>query len=84
MNFPREIDGVPSSEGVYLLGDSYRNVIYVGRADDLNQRLAQHPDPQNPCLQRKKVSYFAYEVTRSSENREQELIDRYNPECNRT
>jgi len=84
--FPENIDQAPTSEGVYLLSetDSEDGIVYVGRADDLNQRLSQHPDSKNPCLQRKNISYFAYETTGNSEEREQELTDKYNPECDRT
>jgi len=85
-SFPGDIDKAPSSEGVYLLSEtsSETGIIYVGRADNLRERLSEHPDPQNPCLQRKDIKYFAYEVTSDSERREGELISRYDPECNRT
>jgi len=84
--FPEDINKAPNSEGVYLLSKNAleSGIVYAGRADDLNQRLSQHPDPENPCLQKKDISYFAYEVTSNSESREQELIDKYDPECNRT
>lgn len=84
-NFPGDLDKAPTSEGVYLLSEtnSERGVVYVGRADNLHNRLSQHPDPDNPCLQRKTISYFAYEATNNSEEREKELIRDYNPECNR-
>ena len=74
----------PESEGVYLLGDEDQDVIYVGMAENLRDRLSQHPDSDNPCLQRKNIRYFAFEVTSSSEGREEELIEEYDPECNRT
>lgn len=86
-NFPEDVDKAPSSEGVYLLSetDSEDGIIYVGRADDLQERLSEHPDPKNSCLQRKTIKYFAFEETSNSEDREQELIDEHNnPECNRT
>ncbi len=85
-SFPENIDKAPSSEGVYLLSEtsSEDGIIYVGRADDLQKRLSEHPDPQNSCLQGKDINYFAYEVTSDSERREEELIDKYNPECNHT
>lgn len=84
--FPGDINKSPSSEGVYLLSETNSDdgIVYVGRADDLRDRLSQHPDPQNPCLQRKNINYFAYEITYNSESREQELISKYDPECNRT
>ena len=85
-SFPGDVDRAPSSEGVYLLSEtnSEDGIIYVGRADDLQERLSEHPDPQNSCLQRKDINYFTYEVTSDSERREGELISRYDPECNRT
>lgn len=84
--FPENINKAPNSEGVYLLSEnaSESGIVYVGRADDLNQRLSQHPDQNNPCLQRKNLGYFAYEITNNSEDREQELINEHNPECNHT
>ncbi|MBU4350877.1 GIY-YIG nuclease family protein [Candidatus Parcubacteria bacterium] len=84
--FSRDVDKAPSSEGVYLLSEtnSEDGIIYVGRADNLRERLFEHPDPQNPCLKRKDINYFAYEATTDSERREGELIGKYDPECNRT
>ena len=84
--FPEDVSKAPTFEGVYLLSGtvSENGIVYIGRADDLYQRLSQHPDPENPCLQRKNISYFAYEITSNSESREQELIDKYDPDCNRT
>lgn len=84
--FPGDVNKVPNSEGVYLLSEtnSEDGIVYVGRADYLQERLSQHPDPNNPCLLRKNISYFAYEVTDKSEDREQELTDKHNPECDST
>ena len=84
--FPDEITNVPRQKGVYLLSltPSLSGVIYVGRADNLQERVRAHPDPANPCLQRKPIRYFAYEVTEDPEDLEQDLIDRYDPDCNRT
>ncbi|MBA7653000.1 UvrABC system protein C [subsurface metagenome] len=82
--FKEDLNVAPTTEGVYLLGNSLKKPIYVGRADNLQERLSQHPDPDNPCLQRKEIKYFAFEETSNSEEREQELIEEYDPECNRT
>lgn len=81
-NFPNQIYLAPLIKGVYLLGD-HSGVVYVGRADSIQDRLKQHPDPNNPCLQRKLIKYFAYEETNYPENRELQLINRFDPECNR-
>lgn len=85
-NFPKDFEKAPSSEGVYFLSetDLESGIIYVGRADNLRERLSEHPDPKNPCLQRKNINYFSYEVINDSERREGELIDKYDPDCNRT
>ena len=83
-NFPEDRSQAPSTEGVYLLGDTLQNVVYAGRADDLRDRLSEHPDPNNPCLQIKTIKYFAFEETNDSEERERELIRDHDPECNRT
>lgn len=84
--FPEDISNAPNSEGVYFLSKSASDdgIIYIGRADNLRERLFQHPDPENPCLEKKDISYFAYEVTNNSKEREEELIGEYDPECNRT
>ena len=84
--FKEDLDDAPTSEGVYLLSEtaSEEGVVYVGRADNLYQRLSQHPDPENSCLQRKSIKFFAYEETDDSEDMEEELIEKYDPECNRT
>jgi len=84
-NFPDDVSLAPTSEGVYLLSESAsdNDIVYVGRAENLRERLSQHPDPNNPCLQRKNIRYFAYEVTDSSEITEQVLINMLNPPCNR-
>ena len=81
---PEEINVAPPTEGVYILGDAYQTPVYVGRSDNLYERLSEHPDPNNDCLQRKGIRYFAFEETYNSGRREQELIKKYNPECNRT
>jgi len=84
--FKEEIDDAPNSEGVYFLSESEseEGIIYIGRADDLNDRISQHPDPNNHCLQRKSIRYFAFEETFDPERREEALIKKYDPECNHT
>lgn len=82
--FPADLNVVPKTEGVYLLGDTLQEIVYAGRADNLQERLSEHPDPKNPCLRRKTIKYFAFEETSNSEDREQELINEHDPECNRT
>ena len=82
--FPEEINIAPNTEGVYILGDAYQTPVYVGRPDNLYERLSENPGPNNYCLQRKNIKCFAFEETYNSEGRGQELIEEYDPECNRT
>ncbi len=81
--FREDLNIAPTTEGVYLLGDSIQIPIYVGRANNLKKRLSEHPDPDNSCLQRKKIKYFAFEENSNSKERESELIEKHDPECNR-
>lgn len=81
--FPSQIDIVPRNEGVYLLANSKEDIVYVGRADNLQDRLRQHPDPKNLLLLLAGISLFAFEETNESEILEQKLIDYHRPRCNR-
>ena len=77
---------VPKSEGVYQLFDSGKNLIYIGRSDDLNRRLNEHLNTTDPCI--KSAAYFTYEVTSRSAQRETEMLEEYKrihgryPRCN--
>jgi excinuclease UvrABC nuclease subunit len=82
LNFERDLDSVPHLKGVYLLADVNKNIVYAGQTDDLHDRLMQHPDPKNPCLQRVGIYYFAYEINPNSDSREDYLISHYKPTCN--
>ncbi|GAI77522.1 unnamed protein product [marine sediment metagenome] len=82
--FPEEINMAPNTKGVYMLSDAYQTPVYVGRSVNLYERLSEHPDLNNYCLQKKNIKYFAFEETYSSEPRERELTEEYDPECNRT
>lgn len=83
--FDGEIHLAPQNEGVYFLSESANidGLVYIGRADNLRERLQQHPDTDNPCLQRAQINHFSFEETRLSRTRESQLIDYYNPVCNR-
>ena len=81
--FPEEVNITPNAKGVYILGDADQTPVYVGRSANLYERLSEHPDPDNYCLQKKNIKYFAFEETYNSEPRERELIEEHDPECNR-
>lgn len=52
------IEGVPDDAGVYELGNSNGEVVYVGKSENLRQRLIQHKN--DPSKSRSK--YFRYEL----------------------
>ncbi len=80
------VSSVPESEGVYELFDTGKNLIYIGRSDNLRRRLTEHLNTSDACI--KSASYFTYEVTSRSISREQELLAEYKrihgkyPPCN--
>jgi len=87
----QEVFRVPSGCGVYVLGFYLGRgnfyVLYVGRSNDLNQRLRNHlpSNESNPYLRRNRPTHFAYLVTRNEEEAYQaecRLYHRYNPPCN--
>jgi excinuclease UvrABC nuclease subunit len=88
----QEVSRVPSKCGAYVLWGFYRDgnnfcVLYVGRSNDLNQRLRDHlpSNESNPRLQRNRPTHFAYLVTRNEEEAYQAecwLYHHHNPPCN--
>ena len=67
------IADAPTSSGVYLLFDSNGEFIYVGKAENLRQRLAQHfsGNEKNPAIQ-EFATFTLWETTNSLEDAERE------------
>lgn len=82
---------VPGSPGVYRLYSGLNICFYVGQAQHLANRLADHlqTSEDNPCIRRKVAGgscYFDYAVVSSKVERDQveaQEISRLRPECNR-
>jgi len=80
------VSTVPQSEGVYELFDPGKSLIYIGRSNNLRQRLTEHLNTSDACI--KSATYFAYEVTSFSYSREQGLLEEHKrihgrlPRCN--
>ena len=75
----------PIGEGVYGIFQSSGACVYVGRADNIEQRLLQHvrgDSDQAPCINRNSPSYFQFESTSDSYSRESSLIRELSPICN--
>ena len=86
-SFDARLDLVPQSPGVYLMKDERGDVIYVGKAIDLRQRLSSHfsGDFQGDSKQRAMISHvrdFSYLLCENELEAfvlESNLIKRYQP-----
>jgi hypothetical protein len=57
--------------------------IYIGKGD-IRQRLLDHLNGDNPCINRQRPSHWVNELTAGDPStREQQLILEYQPTCNR-
>lgn len=73
----------PNLDGVYALlkNGSY---VYIGKGR-IRERLLAHNAGDNPCITRQAPTHFLYSMPPTSEidKVEKELIDHYDPPCNR-
>lgn len=82
-------ESAPSAAGVYELGSAYGGVVYIGRAGNLEERIAQHAAARrNSCIGRN-ARKFRYERRLAHVTRERELFEDYKrshggqiPRCN--
>jgi len=70
-----QVASVPKQQGVFELANFSRSTIYIGRSDDLHRRLQGAVNATDPC--RRRATYFRYELTPWSEQRERELLEEY-------
>ena len=56
--------------------------VYVG-SGFIRARLLDHLNNDNPCITRKQPTHFVHEITQDYRQREKELIQELDPECNR-
>lgn len=88
-SYPDGVDKAPAEEGVYGIFKGSR-CIYVGMSeDDIRDRLQAHAGGYSSkarCINGYSPTYYLYEdssdYSGSAGDREQELIDEYNPPCN--
>ena len=57
--------------------------IYIGRADDVRERLLEHLSEDDPCLKSYRPMHFVAGITEENVEREKELTLEYDPECNK-
>lgn len=82
-------ESAPEAAGVYELGTALRRVVYIGRAGNLKDRIADHAAAHgNSCIGRL-ATKFRYERTLATISRERELFEEYKrthrgeiPDCN--
>ncbi|MEJ8553462.1 excinuclease ABC subunit UvrC [Tepidibacter sp. Z1-5] len=84
-----QLKNLPSSPGVYIMKDKYKNVIYVGKAISLKNRVRQYFVSKNHTLKVKSmvknISEFEYIITDSEVEAlilECNLIKEYRPKYN--
>lgn len=84
-----DLSTVPHKPGVYLWKDAHNNIIYVGKAKDLNNRMKQYfKGMLNSYKTAKlvdKISSFEYIITSSDKEAlilERNLIEKHVPEFN--
>ena len=80
---------LPDSPGVYIMLDKYGNVIYVGKARVLKNRVRQYfhntPKPQKVMQMVANIADFNYIITNSEIDAlalENNLIKKYKPKYN--
>jgi excinuclease ABC subunit C len=88
-NLKKIVVSLPTSTGVYLMSDASGQVIYVGKARNIRQRLQTHLlVPSNSFKEQKlkdQTTCVHFEETNSEFNallREAQLIQQYNPKYN--
>ena len=80
---------LPENPGVYIMLDKYQNVIYVGKARVLKNRVRQYfhnsPKPEKVMKMVENIANFNYIITNSEIDAlalENNLIKKYKPKYN--
>jgi excinuclease UvrABC nuclease subunit len=72
---------------VYGITNAERQVIYIGQTDNLRRRMSEHRGDSKHCMHRYSPKWVVVEVIPNEQQRlwrERQLIDEYDPPCNRT
>jgi excinuclease UvrABC nuclease subunit len=78
------VTSAPNSSGVYVLFTP-QAWIYVGESGDVQARLLQHLNGDNPCITRNAPTGFQFEVVAGQSQRvarQDQLILAFGPACN--
>lgn len=90
MKWPEDLKKVPETSGVYIFYNEKNEVIYVGKATSLKERLRSYLDIKNVIFPKDKIlrnsiSHFDYVVTSSPSEAlllEANLIKKHKPKYN--
>ena len=84
-----DLKQVPNDPGVYFWKDKYNNIIYVGKAKNLNKRMKQYFNGMNNSYKTpklvKRIASFEYVITSNEKEAlvlERNLIEKHTPEYN--
>lgn len=71
--------------GVYGLISISSRVVYIGQSQDVRRTLLEHLKGDNACINWNSPTEYLYEAVSDDGRvrREKELIDEYDPSCNR-
>ena len=69
--------------GLIQVQEDSRAWIYIGRAEDIRERLLEHLNEDDPCLGSYPPTHFVTAITQDPVKVEKELILEYDPECNK-
>lgn len=88
-NIPEELKKIPDNPGVYMMKNSFGEVIYVGKAKNLKRRVKQYFQSRNHSAKIenmiKNIDYFEYIMTDTEVEAlilEANLIKKYMPKYN--
>lgn len=76
---------LPTVGGVYRVTNHLKQVIYVGRTDDLCRRIAEHVANEFHCMHRYGPRFILFEHYSTQQERiarEKQLIETIKPPCN--
>lgn len=77
----QNVDGSPNADGVYGLVRG-ETKIYVG-GGNIRNGLQSHYRGDNPCIKLEKPSHYYRQARSDWKNREKELVEAYDPICNK-
>ncbi len=78
------LKNIPTKKGVYLFKDKKGNVLYVGKAVNLKERIRQHFRSKNPKIQKlletaSDIEYIVLDSEAEALLKEAELIKKFDP-----